>query len=72
MSICINKLIQQLNLPNTLVSTAHPNSYLLTAKLEPLFTTYTVIRYSLPAVLAVGFTEQDYNPQSRIAQVCCG
>ena len=38
MSIYINQLIQQLNLPNIFVSTVHPNNnYLLTAKLEPLF-----------------------------------
>ena len=36
MSIYINQLIQQLNLPNTFISTTHSNSYLLTAKLEPL------------------------------------
>jgi len=39
MSIYINQLIQQLNLPNIFVSTAHPDSYLLTAKLETLSAT---------------------------------
>ena len=45
MSIYINQLIQQLNLPNIFVSTANPNSYLLIAKLEPLSAAETAIRY---------------------------
>jgi len=36
MSIYINQLNQQLNLPNAFISTTHLNSYLLTAKLETL------------------------------------
>ena len=45
MLIYTNHLIQQLNLPNTFVSTAHPNSYLLITKLEQLSATETAIRY---------------------------
>ena len=45
MSIYINQLIQQLNLPNTFYSTAILNSYPLTAKLETLSATWTAIRY---------------------------
>jgi len=45
MSIYINQLIQQLNLPNTFYSTAFLNSYPLTANLETLSATLTAIRY---------------------------
>jgi len=39
MSIYIDQLTQHLNIPNTFAWTAHPNNYLLTVKLEPLFAT---------------------------------
>ena len=38
MLIYINQLTQQLNLSNIFASTAHPNNYIVTAKLEPLYT----------------------------------
>ena len=55
MSIYINQLTQQLNLQNIFDSTAHLNSYPLTAKLKLLFATQSAIhylnRYPLPKQL---------------------